>query len=106
VRIEVLSPTVRVERGRAVRAQNTKILEPVVVVDTIDVIQDHRHPRAAPVFALAAHLANRILQALQKKAILEMGPAVGRMFDEDLVERDAAPAQSVVSRRIRIEVIA
>src|SRR5215208_7105900 len=48
---------VGVERSCAVRAHDPEIVEPVVVVDAVDVIEDQAHRLALPLLALAAELA-------------------------------------------------
>jgi hypothetical protein len=53
----VLAPAVSVERGGAVRADDLQVLQPVVVADPVDVVDDQRHQPATPLLALAAELA-------------------------------------------------
>jgi hypothetical protein len=44
-----LGPTaVRVQRRSAIRADDLKVLQPVVIPDAVDVIEDHPHWLAAP----------------------------------------------------------
>ena len=74
-----------VERGRAVRADNPQVLEPVVVGDSIYVIQDERHPTAHPFLILPTQLALSLLDPFLEQSGLEMSARVGRTFDQNLI---------------------
>jgi hypothetical protein len=50
------------ESGRTVGAEDPEVLDPVVVRDTIDVVENHAHDLAPPELALAAALADRLLE--------------------------------------------
>jgi len=45
---------VRVEGGRAVRADDAQILKAIVIADAVDVIEDQAHGSAAPQLVLTA----------------------------------------------------
>ena len=74
----VLPTAVRVERRGTVRADDSEVLEPVVVGHAVDVVEDQRHPPAAPFLALPAELAPPLLEAVVVEALLEMTAAVRR----------------------------
>jgi hypothetical protein len=60
----VLAPAVCVERGSAIRAHDSQVLEAVVVGYSVDVIEDQSHPATSPKLILAAHLASAHLESL------------------------------------------
>jgi hypothetical protein len=59
-----VATAVGVERGRTVGTHDAEILDPVVVTDPVDVIEDKRHPPPFPGLALAAQLAPSRLESL------------------------------------------
>jgi hypothetical protein len=67
----VLAAAVRIEAGRAVRAQDPQILQPVVVAYAVDVIEDQADPAALPVLTLPTELTTPGLQALGIEPPLE-----------------------------------
>jgi hypothetical protein len=79
---------VRVERRRAVGAEDPQVLEPVVVADAVDVVEDQRHPRPAPLLVLAAELAALRLEPDVIQTLLELGAVVTAVLDEHLFERN------------------
>src|SRR5215218_4398605 len=85
-----VASAMRLERRRAVRADDPEILEPVVGRDAVDVVEDQRHARAAPQLVLAAHLAAALLDALRIKTPLEVPPVVRGVGDEEVLERPPA----------------
>ena len=100
----VLSTTVRIQRRRAIGAEDSQVLNPVVVPNAVDVIEDHRHPLAAPALALTALLAFRSLQAGLDQTLLQVAAAVGRMLNENLLQWDPSPlAQSLSAYGSTIE---
>jgi len=94
-----------VERGVAVRAQDPEVLEPVVVVDAVDVVQDERHPAAAPELALAADLALWMLQAFGEQPALQVTAVIRGPLDEHVAQRNrfagcarSRPSSEVIDR--------
>jgi hypothetical protein len=69
------------------------------------VVEDHSHDPPAPDFAESAKLADVALQPSLVQAGLEVIPREGRMLDEDLLERYAAPNPGSSDGRVRIEVL-
>lgn len=96
---------VRIESRRAIGANDPKILQPVVIPDSVDVIENHRHRLASPHLAQTAKLTLRLLQASCEKAMLEMVTGVSRALDEDLSERLLPLFQVVLAGSGRIEVV-
>jgi hypothetical protein len=70
------------ERRVAVRADDPKVLEPVVRRDSVDVIQDERHLTAVPDLALAAELTVPCLDTGRVETLLEVAPVVGGVLDQ------------------------
>jgi hypothetical protein len=102
--------TVCVESGCTVRTHDAKVLDAVVIRDPVDVVEDERHSMSAPDPTLTTELALFSLQALSEKALLQVVPGVGRVFDKDLLERDlpAIPPSTgkrLENRGLRIKVI-
>src|SRR5512139_2553787 len=58
-RPSVLAAAVGVQSRGAVGTDDSKVLESVVVVDAIDVVEDHRHRLAAPELVLSTQFAHR-----------------------------------------------
>src|SRR5215218_3310133 len=83
----VLAAAVRVERRRAVRADDPEVLKSVVVGDTIDVVENQRHVVASPLLSLAAELALAPLETVAIEAAFQLAAVVGRVLNEDLAER-------------------
>lgn len=77
----------RLERCRAVGANDPQIPGSVVVSNAICVIEDQAHLAPIPDLALAAQLAGPLLQALREEAPLEVMPRVRRTLDQDLRQR-------------------
>jgi len=71
------------------------------------VVEDQRHPLAAPQFALAAELAGALLEALLIQAALEVAAVVARSAHEDFRQtaRPVGRAESGDASRHRIEVL-
>jgi hypothetical protein len=86
-----VSPAVHVpaavglERRRTVRAHDPEVLEPIVVANPVDVIEDQRQPPSLPEFALPAQLTTPRLDAFRVQALLELPTRERRSCDEDLV---------------------
>jgi len=74
--IAILAPAVRVERGRAIGADDAEVLETVVVADPIDVVEDQRHPAATPQLVLTAELTYGPLQVRRVQPVLQVVAAV------------------------------
>lgn len=68
----VFPPAMRIERRRAIGADNPEILDPIVVGNAIDVIEDQCHPATTPAFALTAHLAPAPLQPPFEQSMLDV----------------------------------
>jgi hypothetical protein len=93
------------ECRRAVRADDPQVLEPVVVENAVDVVEDHRHRLPSPELALPAKLAPRLLDPLREQASLQMSTLVRRMRDEEFGERPRWPVQRLASDGVLIEVV-
>jgi len=78
---------VGVEGCVAVWAHDAEVVETVVGSDAVDVIEDESHPPAAPLLALPAELARRLLEARPVEAFLEMRGPDGGVGGQELVER-------------------
>jgi len=63
---------VSVETRGAVRADDAEILEPVVVTDAVDVVEDHGDSCPAPNLAMAAQFANRLPEPILIEAPLQV----------------------------------
>jgi hypothetical protein len=72
------------ERRRAVRTHDAEVLEPVIVADPVDVVEDQRKPASAPQLALPAELAALRLKSRRVQPLLEMAARERRALDEDL----------------------
>ena len=94
----VLAPAMRVERRRAVRADDPEVLEPVVVGDAVDVVEDQRHPPPVPLLALPAELARARLEPVVVEPLLEL-PALVRRAARRGSPRAAIGARAARRRR-------
>jgi hypothetical protein len=72
------------QRGGAVRTHDPEILNPVVVRNAIDVIEDKGHPAAMPVLVLAAEFTAQLEKSARDQSLLEVAAVVGRALDKDL----------------------
>jgi len=72
----------RVERCRAVRADDPEVLETVVVRNPIDVIEDQRHRASVPQLVLTADLAMLLFQPRLEQPFLHIAAAAIRVFDK------------------------
>src|SRR5947209_11314500 len=95
----------RIERRRAVRANDLKILEPVVGCDAVDVVQDQSHLPAMPVLALTAKLAGSSLEPFVVEAPLEMVARVRRVLDENRREWGRVRSPLTPLRPVRVEML-
>jgi len=77
---------VRVKGRGTVGTNDPQVLDAIVVGDSVDVIEDQRHARAAPLFILAAKLAFAAFHALGIEALLQVAARVGGAFNQDLLE--------------------
>jgi hypothetical protein len=77
----------------------------MIVANSIDVIQDHRHWTPLPYLAETAKLALRLLQPLRQETTLEIVSRVGRPLDKDLREGPLLLPQILQACGIRIKVI-
>jgi hypothetical protein len=93
------------ECRRAVRADDPQVLEPVVVENPVDVVEDQRHRLPSPELTLPAKLASRLLDPLREQASLQMSTVVRRMRDEEFRERSRWPVQRFASDGVLIEVV-
>jgi hypothetical protein len=96
---------VSIERRGAVRADDPQVLKPMVVVHAIDVVKDHAHHLAPPNLALAAELANRLLQASLIQALFEVLARERAILDQDLFKWFPLTTAPAANGRIGIEVI-
>jgi hypothetical protein len=106
--LSCVPPAVGVERRGAIRADDPKVLEPVIVAPPVDVIEDQRHAPPLPFLSLTAQLAPPCLEPLREETLLELDPREGRPLDEDLGERDRDLSIALECRgagRRRIEVL-
>jgi hypothetical protein len=93
-------------KGRcAVRTEDAQVLEPVVVADAVDVVEDQGQLCAAPDFALSAELASSILQPFLVQALLEIGAAVRGVLDEDVFEGQFLSTPEAPVTGMRVEVV-
>ena len=97
-RPRAVAPTVGIERGIAVRAHDPQVLEPVVIANAVDVVKDKAHRTPHPLFALAAQLAHRLLEAFLQEAALQM-PAADRS-----ASASAGNCHSILSIQYREEI--
>jgi hypothetical protein len=65
-----------IQRRGAVRANDSQVVESVVVPDAVDVIEDQAHPLAVPILILTAELAASILEPCSVQPFLELPPRV------------------------------
>jgi hypothetical protein len=56
--------TVRIQSRRAIGTNHLQILQPVIVPNPVDVVEDQRHRSATPDLTLPAELTFRLLNAL------------------------------------------
>jgi hypothetical protein len=77
----------RVEGRSAVRTDDSEIVDAVVGAHSVDVIKNQANLLATPDVALPADLADRALQSLSVKALLEIAPAIRGMLDENFLDR-------------------
>src|SRR3954453_4138540 len=102
-----LSPAMRAKRGRAVGANDSQVLDAVVVPDPIDVVEDQAHPLPLPDLALSADLTDRLLDTFVVEPLFQVATAVARVHHQDFGKGllTVAPPQPSDARRVRIEVI-
>src|ERR1700733_1439170 len=62
-----VASAVSIEGRGAVGADDPEVLEPVVVRNAIDMVENERHWLALPQFSLAAHVANGLPESLLKE---------------------------------------
>jgi hypothetical protein len=60
----------RVKCRIAVGAKDAQVLQPMIVTDTVDVIEDETHPTSLPQLALPTELADRLLEAFSQEPSL------------------------------------
>jgi hypothetical protein len=94
---------VSVECGCAVRADDAKVAEPIVIAHAVDVVEDQAHRAAAPVLVLATQLADRTLQPLLVETLLQVVARISGVLDEDLFERP--PRARSLEGRVRVEML-
>jgi hypothetical protein len=100
----VVAAAVGLQRCRTVRADDLKVLEPVVVRDAVDVIQDQRHWASEPFLSLPAQLALAALQALAEQSALQRPAVVVRVGHENLAERPPGAGHRIAPGPIRVKV--
>jgi hypothetical protein len=69
-----IAAAVGFQRGAAIRAHDAEVLQPIIVADTVDVIEDQRQPASAPQLSLTAQLAPACLEAFLIEPLLQMAP--------------------------------
>ena len=82
-----------------------KVLQPVVVRDAVDVIQDHPQLVPSPPAVLPAQLANGLLEAGFVKAPLELHPREIGALHQNLGERASTREARPTRRGVRVEVV-
>jgi hypothetical protein len=97
---------VRRERRGTVRAHDPQVLESVVIVDTVDVVENEARAMSSPLLALAAELADARLEAGLVEAPFQRLAGVRRAFDEDRLEWDRFAVKVGTDVRVRGEVVA
>ena len=100
-----VASAVRVERGGAVRAHDSQVLEAVVASVAVDVVEDQGHPAASPKLALATQLAPRLLQPFLIQAFLQMPAIECRVLDHDRFERSPSRRPWTALRRVGVEMV-
>ncbi|HET8954922.1 MAG TPA: hypothetical protein VFN18_04610 [Solirubrobacterales bacterium] len=68
----VFAAAMGIESRRAIRADDSQILDPVVIRNAVDVVEDQSHGPAAPIFVLTTHLAEPLLYPLGEESPLEI----------------------------------
>jgi hypothetical protein len=96
---------VRIERRRAVWADDAEVLKPVVVANAVHVIEDQAHRAATPGLVLPAQLTPPFLESFVEKPALEMAAAIGGAFNEDFGQGGAGAARAPARRLVRVEMI-
>ena len=99
----VLAAAVRFECRCAVGTYDSEVLESVVVADPIDVVDDQRHPAAAPHLVLTAQFATARLQSRLVQPILQLAARVRGSFDEYFLERIRFVAGVTPPGPVRVE---
>lgn len=98
---------VRIQRRRAIRANDPQILEAIIVAHAVYVIEDQRHPAALPDLVLAAQFARRQPETFLVETLLQRVPGIPGVLNEDLFQRLPAPASPETLKRcgVGIEVV-
>jgi hypothetical protein len=95
----------RIERCGAIGADDLEVLDPIVVWNAVDVVEDQRHQTTPPQFVLAALLATALLEALAEEALLELAARVCRIDYQHLLKRDRRLMEVADRGATRIEMI-
>jgi hypothetical protein len=93
------------EGRRAVRAYDPQVLEPVVVGNSVDVVEDQCHRLTSPELTLPTKLALRLFDPLREQASLQMSTVVRRARDEQFGERPWRPVERLAPDGVLIEVV-
>jgi hypothetical protein len=96
---------VRIERGGAVRAHHSEVLDPVVVRSAVDVVEHQRHPPTVPMLVLTAELTARFQETGIEQASFEVETVVRRVLDQYTLERDLHRARCPSTTEVRVEMI-
>ena len=64
-----------------IAAHEPEILYPVVVIDTVDMIQDQRHWLATPLWSKTAHGTLILKQLLSNQPLLQTDPSICAVLD-------------------------
>src|SRR4029077_6609380 len=86
-------------------AHDPQVLEPVVVRDAIDVIENQRHTASVPRLVVFARGATELDETFWVQALFELRAGVCRMLDEHLAQRARERRARLTLTRIRIEVL-
>jgi hypothetical protein len=92
--------------GVAVRTQESKVAQPIVVAPAIDMVQLKRDPRAVPTVA-ATDLAPSPLDSSSDQPLLQFGSAAEAALDQNVLQRygrnDRRPTTSspALARKVR-----
>jgi hypothetical protein len=82
----VLAATVCWQSCVAVRANDSQVLQPVVVWNPVYVVEDQGHPTAPPFLTLAAELATPVLETSGEDPSLQLSSVVAAVLDENLFQ--------------------
>jgi hypothetical protein len=92
------------KRRCAVGADDLEVLDAVVGSDTVDVVEDQRHPSPFPGLALPAQLAHTGFDARRIQAFLQLAARVRRVRNEHFLEGPGSGSRRARTSGVRVEV--